>query len=109
MGRPSKGGASPKKSKKAAKGGGSSSPKKAKRAKKDPNAPKRAQSAYMIWLAENRSRITKPGMGVTDVAKKAGEEWRKLGDKSKWEKQAAKEKERYDREMSAYKKKSPKK
>jgi len=44
-------------------------------------------------------------MGVTDVAKKAGEEWRKLGDKSKWEKMAAKDKERYDREMAAYKKK----
>jgi structure-specific recognition protein 1 len=107
MGRPSKAG-SPKKAKtKAAKGAGS--PKKAKRAKKDPNAPKRAQSAYMIWLAENRARMTKPGMGVTDVAKKAGEEWRKLGDKTKWEKQAGKEKERYDREMAAYKKKSPKK
>jgi structure-specific recognition protein 1 len=100
MGRPSK---SPKKAKKAV--AGKSPTKKAKRAKKDPNAPKRGQSAYMYWLAENRARLTKPGMGVTDVAKKAGEEWRKMGDKSKWEKMAVKDKERYDREMAAYKKK----
>jgi len=93
------------KAKKAGKSKAPKSPKKGKRAKKDPNAPKRGTSGYMYWLAENRARLTKPGMGVTDVAKKAGEEWRKMGDKSKWEKMAAKDKERYDREMAAYKKK----
>jgi hypothetical protein len=36
----------------------------------------------MIWLNENRKSITKPGMGVTDVAKAAGVQWGKLGDKS---------------------------
>ncbi len=56
--------------------------KKAKRAKKDPNAPKRAQSGYMLWLQENRSKLTKPGMGVTDVAKAAGEQWRAMKDKT---------------------------
>lgn len=41
----------------------------------DPNAPKRGASAYMLWLKDNRSRITKPGMSVIDVSKQAGVEW----------------------------------
>jgi len=73
------------------------------RTKKDPNAPKRAQSAYMLWLNECRASITKPGMGVTDVAKAAGAEWGKLTDKTKWEKKAADDKKRYEREMASYK------
>uniref|UniRef100_A0AC34G3E6 HMG box domain-containing protein n=1 Tax=Panagrolaimus sp. ES5 TaxID=591445 RepID=A0AC34G3E6_9BILA len=73
------------------------------KAGKDPNAPKRPQSGYFIWLAENRPRLTKPGMGVTDVARAAGVEWRQLTDKSKWESMAADDKKRYEREMAAYK------
>lgn len=57
----------------------------------------------MFWLAENRARLTKPGMGVTDVAKAAGAEWNKLQDKQKWEKMAAEDKERYEKEMATYK------
>ena len=71
---------------------------------KDPNAPKRALSAYFIWLAENRSALTKPGMGVTDVSKAAGVEWKKIKDKTKWETLAAKDKERYEKEKAAYEK-----
>lgn len=55
---------------------------KATRAKKDPNAPKRGQSAYMIWLNSNRASLTKPGMGVTDVAKAAGLAWGVIKDKT---------------------------
>ncbi|ETN77748.1 hypothetical protein RB195_004527 [Necator americanus] len=97
MGRPKKAAASssPKKVK---------SPKmKAERKKKDPNAPKRAQSAYMLWLNENRSKLAKPGMSVVDVSRAAGVEWAKVSDKSKWEKMAADEKKRYEKEMAAYK------
>ncbi|KJH52392.1 HMG box [Dictyocaulus viviparus] len=97
MGRPKKTAAasSPKKVK---------SPKmKSERKKKDPNAPKRAQSAYMLWLNENRSKLAKPGMSVVDVSRAAGVEWATVKDKSKWEKQAAEEKKRYEKEMAAYK------
>lgn len=59
----------------------------------------------MFWLAENRARLTKPGMGVTDVAKAGGAEWNKVKDRSKWDKMAATDKQRYTREMAAYKKK----
>jgi len=69
---------------------------------KDPNAPKRPQTAYFMWLNENRSRLTKPGMAVTDVSKAAGAEWNKITEKSKWEKMAAQDKIRYQREMAAY-------
>nr|CDJ83555.1 High mobility group domain containing protein [Haemonchus contortus] len=97
MGRPKKTAAasSPKKVK---------SPKmKAERKKKDPNAPKRAQSAYMLWLNENRAKLSKPGMSVVDVSRAAGVEWATVKDKSKWEKMAAEEKKRYEKEMAAYK------
>ncbi|KAK5967362.1 High mobility group protein variant [Trichostrongylus colubriformis] len=70
---------------------------------KDPNAPKRAMSAFFFWMADNRERIKKPGMGVADVAKAAGVEWGKVTDKSKWEKKAAEDKKRYESEMAAYK------
>ncbi|ETN83191.1 hypothetical protein RB195_017787 [Necator americanus] len=70
---------------------------------KDPNAPKRAMSAFFFWMADNRDRIKKPGMGVAEVAKAAGVEWGKVADKSKWEKKAAEDKKRYETEMAAYK------
>ncbi|KHJ90538.1 HMG box [Oesophagostomum dentatum] len=70
---------------------------------KDPNAPKRAMSAFFFWMADNRERIKKPGMGVAEVAKAAGIEWGKVTDKSKWEKKAAEDKKRYESEMAAYK------
>lgn len=70
---------------------------------KDPNAPKRAMSAFFFWMADNRDRIKKPGMGVAEVAKAAGVEWGKVADKSKWEKKAAEDKKRYESEMAAYK------
>ncbi|VDD85393.1 unnamed protein product [Enterobius vermicularis] len=72
--------------------------------RKDPNAPKRAMPPFFIWMQENRERLKKPGMGVADVAKAAGIEWSKLADKSKWEKKAAEDKKRYERDMAAYKK-----
>ncbi|CAI5442248.1 unnamed protein product [Caenorhabditis angaria] len=71
---------------------------------KDPNAPKRAMSAFFFWMQDNRERIKKPGMGVADVAKAAGVEWGKLTDKSKWEKKAADDKKRYEAAIAAYKK-----
>ncbi|KAI6184784.1 HMG box domain-containing protein [Aphelenchoides bicaudatus] len=70
---------------------------------KDPNAPKRAMSAFFIWMQENRARLKKPGMSVSDVAKAAGVEWGKLTDKTKWEKKAEDDKKRYETELAAYK------
>lgn len=46
--------------------------------------PKRPLSAYMIWLNDQRESIKKenPGIKVTEIAKKGGELWRNLKDKS---------------------------
>jgi len=85
----------------------SSSPKKSKKTKKDrdENAPKRATTAFMLWLNENRESIKKdnPGIKITEIAKKGGEMWQALKDKSKWEEKAGKDKERYAKEMEEYK------
>jgi len=70
---------------------------------KDPNAPKRPMSAFFLWMKVHRDQIKKPGMGVADVAKACGLEWAKVGDKTHWEKLAADDKKRYERESAAYK------
>lgn len=46
--------------------------------------PKRPLSAYMLWLNEHREEIKKenPGIKVTEIAKRGGELWRGLTDKS---------------------------
>lgn len=46
--------------------------------------PKRPLSAYMLWLNDNREQIKRenPGIKVTEVAKRGGELWRGLKDKS---------------------------
>jgi structure-specific recognition protein 1 len=79
---------------------------KSKRAKKDPNAPKRGLSAYMFFSAAKRAEITaaNPSFGVTDVAKALGELWKTISDeeKSVYQQQADEDKIRYEREMEAY-------
>lgn len=72
---------------------------------RDENAPKRATTAFMLWLNETREEIKKdnPGIKITEIAKKAGEIWGTLKDKSKWEEKAGKDKERYAKEMDEYK------
>jgi structure-specific recognition protein 1 len=85
----------------------SSERKRVKKSKKDrdENAPKRATTAFMVWMNETREEIKKdnPGIKVTEIAKKAGEIWGTLKDKTKWEEKAAKDKERYTKEMEEYK------
>lgn len=46
--------------------------------------PKRPMSAYMLWLNSARESIKSehPGLKVTEVAKKGGELWKSMKDKS---------------------------
>jgi len=69
--------------------------------------PKKAVSAYWMWLAENRDEISK---GLTskrgsDVAKAAGEKWKALSaaDKEPYEKRAAELKVSCAKEMEDFK------
>ena len=60
---------------------------------KDPNAPKRALSAYVLRQGGTHANILKhPNFSVTDVARELGVRWKTIKDKSKYEKEAAKDK-----------------
>ena len=48
--------------------------------RRDPNAPKRALSAFMIYSKERRPEITSanPHIAFGDIARTIGEEWRSM-------------------------------
>eukprot|EP00621_Florenciella_sp_RCC1693_P010003 CAMPEP_0182543712 /NCGR_PEP_ID=MMETSP1323-20130603/32063_1 /TAXON_ID=236787 /ORGANISM="Florenciella parvula, Strain RCC1693" /LENGTH=193 /DNA_ID=CAMNT_0024754675 /DNA_START=46 /DNA_END=627 /DNA_ORIENTATION=- len=79
--------------------------KKAKKTK-DPNAPKRATTAYFFFLADERPRTKEevPGISVTELSKVVGAKWKELSDadKAPYEAKAAADKERYAGEKAAY-------
>merc|ERR1712224_460645 len=80
------------------------------KAKKDPNAPKKpAGGAYGIFLAENRDKIVKSlpaDHKITDIGKKAGEQWRALSDAAKkpYEAKYQKKAAEYQKALEEYKK-----
>ena len=73
---------------------------------KDPNAPKRPPSAFFLFCSEYRPKIKgeHPGLSIGDVAKKLGEMWNNtaVDDKQPYEKKAAKLKEKYEKDIAAY-------
>ena len=66
--------------------------------------PKRPLSGYMIWLGSVREQIKKenPDFKVTDIAKKGGEMWRNMKDKSEWETKAGLVKKQYESDMKDF-------
>lgn len=84
----------------------SEKPRKQRKSKKerDANKPKRPPSAFMLWLNSARDSIKadNPGLSITEIAKKGGEMWRELKDKSEWEAKAAKAKKDYTASMKDY-------
>ena len=78
---------------------------------RDPDAPKRPASAYMLWLNDNRASIkdelltTNPDAKITDVTKRAGQLWKELSDDEKAPFQTASEelREKYHEAMKLYK------
>jgi len=79
---------------------------KKKKAKKDPNAPKKAMSAYMLWMnSAGREQAREAGhTSIGEIGKACGELWRGMGesDKAPWAEKAEADKKRYEREMAAY-------
>uniref|UniRef100_A0A7S2CA52 HMG box domain-containing protein n=1 Tax=Florenciella parvula TaxID=236787 RepID=A0A7S2CA52_9STRA len=77
------------------------------KAAKDPNAPKRATTAYFFFLADTRetAKAENPGLSVTELSKVIGAKWKELTpeEKSKFEEKAKADKERYAEEVAAYK------
>ncbi|KAI3435903.1 hypothetical protein D9Q98_001961 [Chlorella vulgaris] len=80
---------------------------KKKRQKKDPNAPKRPTTGFFYFSQDQRARIKEanPGFGVGDIAKALGAEWKQLTaeEKAPYEERNKVDKERYARELAAYK------
>lgn len=76
------------------------------RRKKDPNAPKRALSAYMFFANENRDIIKSENPNVTfgQVGKLLGERWKSLTDEERepYDAKSAADKKRYESEKELY-------
>lgn len=79
------------------------------RAKKDPNAPKRGKSGYILFCADERPKVVKanPEMKPKDITKELGVRWNSLKETkpkiyAKYEKKAEADKARYQSELEAY-------
>ena len=74
--------------------------------RKDPNAPKRPPSAFFLFRSEHRPKIKSehPGLSIGETAKKLGEMWSEQSarDKQPHEQKAAKLKEKYEKDIAAY-------
>jgi high mobility group protein B2 len=77
-----------------------------KKAKKDPNAPKRNMSAFFLFSIQARPKVKEdnPEASFGDIARLISQKFKGLTEKEKrkWEKKAAEDKERYMREMAEY-------
>lgn len=78
-----------------------------KQKNKDPDAPKRPMSAYMLWLNASREKIKSdnPGISIIELSKKAGELWKAMSPKEKkeeWDTKAVIAKKEYEKKMEEY-------
>lgn len=75
---------------------------------KDPNAPKRPLTAFFLFINDERSKVKQanPEFTVGEVSKELGRRWAAADSsiKSKYEEMADKDKARFEREMTEYKK-----
>lgn len=74
--------------------------------KKDPDAPKAAVNAYILFSRDNRSDIKSenPEMKATDITKKLAEMWKESDEdlKQEYKEKAEQDKERYAKELESY-------
>ncbi|XP_071706144.1 FACT complex subunit SSRP1-like [Rutidosis leptorrhynchoides] len=95
-------------SKKRTKGGDDDGSKKRRpKKKKDPNAPKKAMSAFMYFSQIERQNVKRdnPSISFQEMGRVLGERWNKLsaGEKEPYEAKAQVDKKRYKDEVSGYK------
>ncbi|GER49708.1 high mobility group family [Striga asiatica] len=84
--------------------------KKEKQAAKDPNKPKRAPSAFFVFMEGFRQQYKEKhpkNKSVSAVGKAAGEKWKSMTDEEKapFVAKAEKKKKEYERQMEAYNRK----
>ena len=74
--------------------------------KSDDNAPERPPSAYVIFSNRIREEVKTQNLSFTQIAKLVGDRWQKLepSGKEPFEAQASAAKERYNAQLSAYRK-----
>lgn len=80
---------------------------KKKKRKKDPNAPKRPQTAFFLFSGEHREEVKKElpeGTRVGDIAKRLGVMWSELDDdeKKEYQEKAEEAKADYEKAMEEY-------
>ncbi len=74
---------------------------------KDPDKPKRPQTAYFYFLADFREKYKNKTLKEGEkIPSMAGEAWRKLSDKDKqpYNEKVAEDRKRYEVELAKYKK-----
>ncbi|GAP83433.1 putative hmg box protein [Rosellinia necatrix] len=74
--------------------------------KPDEHAPERPPSAYVLFSNKMREDLKGQTLTFTEIAKLVGENWQNLGraEKEPFERQANEAKEKYNRDLAAYKK-----
>jgi hypothetical protein len=74
-------------------------PGKKRKRTKDPNAPKRALSAFFFFCQFERpsAKKTLPNATVGEIAKELGKRWEACTDRAKYEKMAQDDKKRYEK------------
>ena len=81
-------------------------PERKRRKRRDKDKPKRAMSAYLVFLNRHRDRVQKksPNASVTDITKELALKWKTVSDAERAECQRVsdQDKERYYREMRDY-------
>lgn len=74
---------------------------------KDPNAPKRPHSAFLLYCADHRQELRKefPSARIGDIAKRLGQGWANVDAETrmKYENMSNQQKQRYKEEKEAYK------
>lgn len=77
-----------------------------KKAKKDPFAPKKNMSAFMLFSNDHRLKVktTNPAATFGEIGRMVGEAWKALNEKDKavYVQKATEEKARYEREYETY-------
>lgn len=75
---------------------------------KDPNAPRRPTTAYLLFCQQNRDKLraANPGMAFLDVTKELGQQWTQLDEeeRQRFTLEAEKDRERYVKEFQEYQK-----
>ncbi|KAL3774583.1 hypothetical protein ACHAWO_006882 [Cyclotella atomus] len=81
--------------------------KKKKKQQKDPNAPKRNQSAFFLYSNATRAQVRtdNPDLAFGQVAQAISRNFKALPEEERayWDEKAAADKERYQRELAEYK------